>query len=334
PAPTPSPGHGQQAVKAHPATATTMAPGGLASKTGAIAGGSVGEMKWTVSVVPPGKKSPVPGDACYAITIDVGSGITGTCRDLPRSLGSGLGAGKPAAFTQWLDDGATATTVGEAAADVTYFLVNFADGQQLKLIPVTVSGHRYIAWIAPPSKRIDSVVAHLGGPYSDSGQTATAVPFQRPGGPPLFGLWQQAGQAAPPRDFAVIGRGAAGGGLSWSVTAYEGPWGTCFVIDSGTATCVPRGKLDTTQPIASGGRQAEPVIGSAAPGVASLRFTLSNGAAMTVKPVRVGNEDLFAFATFNGVPPTAWTAYDASGRRIGAGSATPSRALPADAYGR
>jgi hypothetical protein len=84
------------------------------------------------------------------------------------------------------------TTVGEAAPDATYFIVTFTDGQQLKLLPVTVGGHRYIAWMAPLSLAVDSVVAHLGGPYSDSGQTATAVPVERPGRPPAFGRWRRA----------------------------------------------------------------------------------------------------------------------------------------------
>jgi len=83
--------------------------------------------------------------------------------------------------------------IGEATADVTYLIVTFTDGQRLKLIPVTVGGRRYVAWMAPLSMTVDSVTAHLGGPYSDSGQTATAVPVERPGKPPAFGRWRLAG---------------------------------------------------------------------------------------------------------------------------------------------
>jgi hypothetical protein len=187
PALTPSPTGSDLAVKAYPAPQATQAPGGLASKNGEIGAGSVGDMQWQVSVVPPGQKNPVPADSCYTITIIVGRDIQGPCYDLPPSLGNGLGAGKPAAFTEFTGSGATATIVGEVAPDVTYFIVVFTDGQQLKLLPVTVGGHRYIAWMAPLSLPVDSVTAHLGGPYSDSGQTASAVPFQSPGGPPVFG---------------------------------------------------------------------------------------------------------------------------------------------------
>jgi hypothetical protein len=82
-------------------------------------------------------------------------------------------------------------TIGEAATDLAFFVVTFTDGQQLKLIPVTVGGHRYIAWVSPASMTIESVVAHLGGPYNDSGATATAVPIGQPGHRPSFGPWQQ-----------------------------------------------------------------------------------------------------------------------------------------------
>lgn len=330
PARAPSPRPSDMAVSAYPAPATTQAPGGLASKTGEIAAGSVGDMGWRVSVVPPGQKNPVPADPCYTITIVAGGDIQGPCYDLPAALGRGLGAAKPAAFTEFLNDGVTATTVGEAAGDVTYFIVTFTDGQQLKLLPVTVGGHRYIAWMAPLSLGIDSVVAHLGGPYSDSGQTAIAVPFEQPGVPPVFGLWQGAGETAPPRDTKVIGAGTTGG-PPWKVTAYEGPWGTCFVTDAAGpagAQCVASPKLDTTAILGWG--DVSPVergLGSAAPGVTAVRITLSNGKTVTAHPVGVGNQDLFAFPTGKGVTPTGWTAYDAAGRQVGTGTTRGSASL-------
>jgi hypothetical protein len=306
-------------VNAYPAPAVTQAPGGLASKTGEVAAGSVGEMKWQVSVVPPGQKNPVPADSCYTVTIIVGTDITGTCHDIPALPGNGLGAGQPAAFNLLSDDGTTVTVVGEASADVTYFIVTFTDGQQLKLIPVTAGGHRYVAWMAPLSMKIDSVIAHLGGPYSDSGQTATAVPFQQPGGPPVFGLWQQAGQAAPPRDTQLIGAGTTDG-RAWKASASEGPWGTCFTVGP-SGWCVPVSKLDATTVIVfGGGAPVDQAFGAAAPGVASVRITLSNGKTVTARPAGVGNEDLFAFPTGRGVTPTGWVSYDAAGHQSGAGS--------------
>jgi hypothetical protein len=322
PAAHPSPFGGDMVVTAGPPGGTTQAPGGLTSKTGQIAAGAVGDMKWQMSVVPPGPKNPVPSDSCYSTAIALGgSGLQGACNEIPSTMGRGLGFGKPAAFTGLSDDGTTETTVGEATQDVAYFIVNFTDGQQLKLIPVTVGGHRYIAWMAPLSMTIQYVVAHLGAPYDDSGQIAVAVPFEQPGQPPVFGLWQQDNQASPPPDTKVIGHGTAGG-HAWKVTAYTGPWGTCFVADPGGSQCVPA-DLETTAILGSGPASTRGwAFGSAAPGVASLRVTLSNGTTVTARPVGVGNEDLFAFPAGQGVSPTAWTAYNASGHQVGAGSVT------------
>ena len=318
----PSPSPSDMAVNAYPAAAVTQAPGGLASKTGEVAAGSVGKMKWQVSVVPPGKKNPVPADSCYTVTIIAGTGVTGTCHDIPPLAGNGLSAVKPAAFDLLSDDGSTVTVVGEASPDVTYLIVTFTDGQQLKLIPVTAGGHRYVAWMAPLSLKIDSVTAHLGGPYSDSGQAATAVPFQQPGQPPVFGLWQRAGQAAPPRDTRLIGAGTTGG-RAWKASASEGPWGTCFTVGP-SGWCVPLGKLDTTTVIVfGGGAPVDQAFGTAAPGVASVRITLSNGKKVTARPVGVGNEDLFAFPTGRGVTAAGWVSYDAAGHQTGAGSVEP-----------
>lgn len=141
----------------------------------------------------------------------------------------------------------------------------------------------------------------------------------------MFGLWQLDGQSAPSLDFKVIGQGTTGG-HAWKVTAYTGPWGTCFVADPDGRKCVPA-MPDTTAILRWGTVSPVEWFGSAAPGVASLRVTLSNGKTVTVRPVIVGNEDLFAFPTGNGVSPTAWTAYNASGRQVGAGSVTQGPAL-------
>jgi hypothetical protein len=325
-APHHAPYDGDQIVTEGSPGGTTQAPGGLTSKSGQIAVGAIGDMKWQMSVVPPGPKSPVPADSCYTIAISVGSSdIQGSCNDIPSALGSGLGTGKPAAFTELSNDGTTETTVGETTQDVAYFLVDFTDGQELKLIPVTAGGHRYIAWMAPLSMTIQYVVAHLGGPYSDSGQIGVAVPFEQPGQPPVFGLWQPANTATPPPDTKVIGHGTTGG-HAWKVTAYAGPWGTCFVTDPIGSQCVP---ADLGQTAILGWGTVSPVergFGSAAPGVASVRVSLSDGKTVTAAPVIVGNEDLFAFPTGQGVSPTAWTAYNASGQRVGAGSVTPASA--------
>ncbi len=81
---------------------------------------------------------------------------------------------------------------------------------------------------------------------------------------------------------------------------------------------MPVSKLDATTVIGFGGAApADQAFGAAAPGVASVRITLSNGKTVTARPVGVGNEDLFAFPTGRGVTPTGWTAYDAAGHQVG-----------------
>jgi hypothetical protein len=64
-------------------------------------------------------------------------------------------------------------------------------------------------------------------------------------------------------------------------------------------------------------------FGSAAPGVALVRVTLSDEKTVTARPVRVGNEDLFAVASGENESVMRWTAYDASGRQVGAGPVPP-----------
>ena len=309
---------------------TTQAAGGLTDKTGAVAAGTVGGLRWELTVVPPGTKNPVPADSCYTVALSfggpslTGNPVTGRCYDLPDDLAGILtSSGYPAVFTG-MTDGTNDLTIGEVAPDVTYLTVAFADGQQLKLIPVTAGFRRYVAWLAPLSATVIDVIAHLGGPYHDNGQTASTAPFDLTGQLPLYGLWQAEGVPAPPRDSRVIGSGTAGG-QAWKVTAYEGPWGTCFVTGANGSFCVPVKQLNTTQVLGGwGGNPPDPgtsgsaVFGSAAPGVALVKVKLSNGTTATARPAGVGNEDLFAFPVGKGVSPVSWTAYDGSGKQVAA----------------
>ena len=306
---------------------TTEAPNGLTDKSGIVAEGTMGDVKWNVTVHGPRAANPVPADSCFTVTFS--TGLDGDCTDLPSLLGSGLSSSVPARFAGvgYLTAAAgamtTEMTIGVVAPNVAFFIVTFDDGQQLKLIPVTASGHRYIAWVAPASMTIISVIAHLGAPYSDSGQTTSTAPFELPGQLPFFSLWQAEGESAPPRDTKVIASGTTGG-HAWKLTAYEGPWGTCFGTSPTDFECVPLNQLKTTAVLGGwGGNPPDPAaFGSAAPGVALVRVTLSDGKTIEARPVGVGNEDLFAFAIAKDVTPTRWTAYDASGKVVGTGAVT------------
>jgi hypothetical protein len=265
----------------------------------------------------------VPADPCFVVTISPADNLGEACNDIPPMLEQGLGPSDPASLVGVVNP-ALELNFGAVAPDVAYFIVTFHDGQRLKLIPVTAQGHRYIAWAAPPSLAVDSVVAYLGGPYSTSGLTATTTPFHHPGWPTVFGLWRQAGQPAPAPDPQVVGSGTTGG-HAWNATAYEVAWGTCFLVTGqADAGCLQSKELAGTTVVNGwGGNPPGPAVGSAAPGVALVRVTLSNGQTVAVRPVSIGNERLFAFALGKGVTAVRWTAYNAAGQVTGTGAALP-----------
>jgi hypothetical protein len=297
-----------------------------AAQPGAVAGdvaqGTIGGAWWQVTVRQPGAANPVPSDDCVSFSLSTQG--TSACTDIGLDLSQP--GDLPAGFTV-LAKGSTEATVGQVANDVDYLVLTFTDGQQLKLIPATLSGYRYVAWAAPESMTIATVVAHLGAANFDSGDTATTVPFDLPGQPPVFGLWQMEGQAAGPRAEATIGAGTDDGRV-WSAAAYEGPWGTCFVPAQGGSFCLPVQGLTSTEVLGGwGGSPAEPSFGSAAPGVAFVKVKLSNGKSAEVKTAVVGNERLFAFWTGQGVTPKSWTAYSAAGKEVGAGGVSADSAV-------
>jgi hypothetical protein len=329
PAPHDTLANGDPVLSAGPGAAT-QGPDGLTDNSGAIAVGTTGAARWELAVITPAAENPVPADPCYIVILSTATpsslGSDG-CTDLPPQLAGQLKSGDPVAFTT-LGDATTDAVIGEVADDVTYLIVTFTDGQRLKLLPVTAAGHRFTGWIAPQSMAIASVDAHLGGPYSDSGQIARTAPFDPPGQIPLFGLWQQPGQTAPPRGTGIIAAGATDG-HPWEETAYEGPWGTCFATAAdttqaaNTTECVPVKQFTSTQLLSGGGGDtAGPVFGSAAPGVTLVRVALSNGTTVEVNPVTIGNENLFAFWLGQGISPAGWTAYNAAGKKVGAGNAS------------
>ena len=247
-----------------------------------IARGTIGGLAWSAAVN--GDNGPEAG-ACF-------SSFIGSPGAAARSAGQlmsvcapnvdtlvGAPSPNPAELTGGSDranDTTYDSELGRVAADVTYLELTFTDGQQLKLTPVTWRGHRYVAWVVPASMTIASLTAHLGGPRYDSGQTSTAVPYDPPDGIPMFGLWYEPGQAMPPTASGVIG-GGTHDGRAWSASAYEGPWGTCFVQSPGDSECVQAARLGTTQVL--GGWDSNPafaVFGSVAPDVKTMIITLSD----------------------------------------------------------
>jgi hypothetical protein len=315
--PTPPASH-DPVVTDGPAPGATMAADGLTSKTGVIAAGAIGGARWQVTVHGPGAANPVPADPCFTVTPTSPDGFGVACNDLQAITASAF-AGDPAVFTG-IGTGTTELSIAQVAQDVTYFIVTFTDGQQLKLIPVTAHGHRYVTWVAPVSMTIASVVAHLGGPYSDSGQTATAVPFDLPGQMPVVNQWLKPGQSGLPRAVGVAGAGTTGG-HAWRATAYVGPWGTCVTVNEEGYACMDArlgGAVQVAGPLSGSVPGVQIVLVRAPVSVAKVTVTLSAGRPVTVRPATFGGERLAAFAVGKGVRPTGWTGYDAAGARIGA----------------
>ena len=304
-----------------PPGGTTQAPDGLATSSGVIASGAMGGVPWQVTVHGPGAANPVPADSCFTVSITSVGDLAVSCSDFPALKAGVLNSGQPVMFTG-VSDAVTGATVGEAASVVTYVIVDFTDGQQLKLIPVTAHGHRYVAWTAPLTMTVASVVAHLGGPYSDSGQSATAVPFDLSGQMPVFGRWQRQGQRVPARASGVVGGGVVGDHV-WSAIGYVGPWGSCTVVNGEGFDCMPFGPASTVAilgPVSCSVPGLQLIVGSAPAGVAKVRVTLAGGTAVTARPVTVGNNRLFAVAVTANAAPTRWTSYDAAGHETGTAS--------------
>ncbi|HEY7264445.1 MAG TPA: hypothetical protein VH589_23545 [Trebonia sp.] len=168
---TPAPHH-DPVVLAAPGPRATMGPGGMVTPDGVIAAGSIGARTWQAEM------KIESGKPCFTATISGGGSAAATAADTCRALPP-LG-GEPAVIATF-DSPATETALGQVSGDVAYFIVTFTDGQQLKLIPVTWHGTRYIAWVAPQAMTVSTVDAYLGGPYSTSGQHARVTPTVLPG---------------------------------------------------------------------------------------------------------------------------------------------------------
>jgi len=241
-----------------------------------------------------------------------GVGAVGDCeRDAPS-------AASPVAFQGFEVGGRNAVTIGTVRADVQYVVITLADGTQLKLIPVTVHGARYVAFPSPAAIPVASATVYV----TSGGQGGTAIPFNAPDGVPMFAAWLQPGQRQQSQLRQVVASDSSPG-QPWSLTAYVGPWGICLVEsgDTGTITVTATGCLDAAPRDATrvlgvfGGGLPQVFYGSASAAASLLRVTLDDGSVISVVPVQVGAAKLFAFAC-GGMSVTKVTAYDAAGRKL------------------
>jgi hypothetical protein len=279
----------------------TVNPPGPHSPAGLIASGLIGTKPWNLSVESPNSKNCMftgagmsfygcdgnPGQATAAapIAFEGGGGQAGT---VPTNISFGV---------VW--------------KDVVSARVVLADGTVLTLRPAEIDGLRFVAFAIPVHTAVDSVTA-----YSASGEIATAIPFNSPGGTPIFEVWLRPGQVGSPRLTGPFGSGTAGG-KPWRATAYLGPWGTCMLV-GGDADC-----FDLPQRPATGwvGSSASWVMGTAADSVSYLVITLKDGSTVRAAASAVGSQK------FWGVPLTwaqqadaHWAAYDDAGTVVASGS--------------
>jgi hypothetical protein len=290
----------------------TDVPPARGAAAGLVASGVIGNKTWQVLVNNPGKPGAQDQQCVYtqgtAFGDGAGVGITSTAQDCGPILAPGT---DPVTFSGG-SAGPYQAQVGAVAPGVRYVVLKLGDGQQLKLVPVRVYGTWLVAFAAPLAA-VASVTAYL-----ENGQYLTAVPADLPAGLAVFGKWLRPRQPVPPRATAMIASGTTDG-HSWSVTAYVGPWGTCFSTSAGESACTATVPMTTTRYVGNAGDSPEFVYGSAAPSVSYLIVRLTDGRSFRAGVVSVDGEKLFAFALGKGQTLRRWTAYDATGKQLGSG---------------
>jgi hypothetical protein len=290
-------------------------PPGRDAAPGLVASGVIGKQSWQVLVSKPGKLGTAQNQQCvYTQGSAFATGITAnpSTASMAQECGPVLAPGTdPVTFTG-VSAGPYQAQVGAVAADVRYVVVRLGDGQRLKLVPVRVYGTRLVAFAAPLASGVASATAYLA-----NGQYLTAIPANLPAGLPVFGKWLRPGQPVPPRATAVIASGTVDG-QPWSVTAYVGPWGTCFGA-AGESACMAVVPTTATGHLGYAGGSPRWVYGSAAASVSHLIVLLTDGRSFRVGVVPVDGEKLFAFALGKGQTLDRWTAYDAAGKEVSSG---------------
>jgi hypothetical protein len=311
----------------------TDLPPSSGAPAGTIAVGRVGSTQWQVSVDKPDEGGRTGLPRCFGVALDPGAAskngwgastpLSGSVLDNGGSTDCDLrypGQQVPVAL-EGTGGGSMYVMAGGVAADVQYLVLQLADGQLVKPIPHAAYGGRFVAYAAPASDRVVRATAYLG-----DGQLVSAVPFTLRGGLPYFGLWTAPGQPLPRTATVVLGSGTANG-QRWSVTAYEGPWGTCVVSASGpdgSSTACGSAERTTTLSVlglgGSGGSMPYDVNGFAPSAATRLAVTLTGGHSLDVPVLAVGNEKLWSFTLARGQAVKRLTAYSAAGIPVGSAS--------------
>lgn len=220
----------------------------------------------------------------------------------------GSGQSDPVSFEA---DGSTDTVeYGAVAPAVSYVTVRLGDGTALTLHPATVDGARYVAFAVPTDMGVDSATA-----YSTTGEIATAIPFQPPGGVAVFQDWLRPGQAVPGKINGTFGSGTIGG-QAWQAAAHLGPWGTCIAYDGSSGCFDPTSRPSTGAALSS----TSWATGTAADSVSYVIVTLKDGSAQRVGVTAIGPERFWGVGVGRkSVTGARWAAYNVEGKLVASG---------------
>lgn len=291
----------------------TVDPPGPHSAAGVIASGTVDGKGWQIAATDSATDGLGIGQQLF-IAFGAAFGPTPASTTGP-ALGT-YGTG-PVTFAG-MSSGPTEAQYGPVQADVSYVTVRLGDGTVLTLHPVRVYGTRAVAFAAPVDLGIASVTA-----YSRHGEIATAIPFNDPGDMAYFGAWLRPGQHGLARASGMVFSGRAGGS-SWQVTAYQGPWGFCVKVSgNGVVGCGPVLAGAAGPGVACWTMGAATFVVGGTPARATrVVITVPGIRSVQVRPVRVGEQELFAFVFPGAAQSVSWKTYDGSGAVVSSGRQT------------
>lgn len=297
----------------------TVNPPGPGSQPGLIAYGRINGRRWQVT----GRLERLSGQPslCFLASRSIMS-----CGEMSPPRASQ--AGDPATF-QGSIGSRNQIDYASVRGDVAYLRVELTNGQTLALHPVAIFGSRHASFAAfavPAAAAVTQVSA-----YSKHSELAYAIPFTVAGSVQTLRWLRPAEPALPAAVADQIGAGNVAG-RGWLVTAYIGPWGTCFAsaevrVESsacfpGFGSALPSGQL--VDPVYGGGigNSSSISVVQTAPAVSYLILTWTDGTTVKAPAVVAGRWKYCAFVLAAGgkVVAARWTAYDAAGHKLGSGS--------------
>jgi hypothetical protein len=276
----------------------TVNPQAKNAPAGLIASGTTDGRSWRVRLASDGR-----------------AGETAFAPDFPEfGVGDETG-GSPATFTG-AGGGAGGNSllmlVAAVRADVSEITMRLPRGTVIDLHPVAFHGQRWIGVVLPWRLQIIKAVA-----YSGHREVAYAVPF----GTSTFNLWLRPGQQGEARHTFLVGSGIVDG-RRWSWQARTGPWGNCFQAAAGGDSYCPDGSAVARGQVATVSTcSVHPGFYTAgvAPAVRVLRFRMSDGSMRFAPAVSVLGLRFAAVKLGRGQRMVSWSAYGASGQRLGTG---------------